>query len=184
MRTRDEAFELLRKYIKNENLIKHCLAVEASMKHYAQLFNEDVEKWGITGLLHDLDYEISPQIEKHSLDGAKILEKEGYENDIILAVKSHNRHHGIPLETKMAKTLLACDELTGLITAAALVRPSKSLMDVKLKSVKKRMKEKAFAKNVNREEIIEGARELNIVLDDHIENVIAAMQSIAKELGL
>lgn len=184
MKTRDQAMELLRKHIRNENLIKHCMAVESAMRHYARLFNEDEEKWALTGLLHDIDYESSPQIEKHSIEGARILKEEGYDEDIVQAVKSHNRHHGLPLDTLMEKTLLAVDELTGLITAAALVRPSKSVNDLKVKSVKKRLKEKAFAKSVNREEIREGAVMIDKQLEEHIQNVIDAMRKISHEIGL
>ena len=184
MKTREEALQLLRQNISNENLIKHSMAVEAAMRFYAKAFGEDEEKWGITGLLHDIDYEKHPDISEHSLKGGEILKEAGLEDDIVDAVKSHNRHHGLPLNSLMARTLLAVDELTGLITAAALVRPSKSVNDLEVKSVAKRMKEKAFAKNVNREEIIEGAKEIGKPLDEHIDNVIKAMRAISKELGL
>lgn len=184
MKTREESLGYLKSNIQNENLIKHCLAVEAAMRHYAKIFGEDQEKWGIAGLLHDIDYEKYPTIDAHSLEGAKMLEAQGYEADIVKAVKSHNRHHGIPIETLMEKTLLAVDELTGLVTASALVRPSKSVMDMEASSVKKKMKDKAFAKNVSREEIIMGAEMIGKPLDEHIKNVIEAMRSVAKELGL
>jgi putative nucleotidyltransferase with HDIG domain len=184
MKTREEASSLLKSYISNENLIKHSLAVEAAMRYYARIFGEDEEKWGITGLLHDFDYEKYPEIEKHSLEGGRILKEEGYGDDIAEAVTSHNRHHGMAPSTLMAKTLLAVDELTGLITAAALVRPSKSVNDLEVKSVSKRMKEKAFAKNVNREEIILGAGLIGKPLDEHIRNVINAMREVSATLGL
>jgi putative nucleotidyltransferase with HDIG domain len=184
MKTRTDALTLLRSYISNENLIKHCMAVEAAMKYYAALSGEDGEKWGITGLLHDLDYEKFPEISQHSLKSGEILEQDGYDPEIVHAVKAHNRYHNIPLETLLDKTLLAVDELTGLITAAALVRPSKSVSDLEPKSILKRMKEKAFAKNVNREEIILGAELIGKPLEEHIGNVIKAMRGVAKDLGL
>lgn len=184
MKSREETLKLLRNNITNENLIKHSLAVEAAMRYYARMLGEDEEKWGIAGLLHDLDYEKCPNIEEHSLIGAQILEKEGYPQDIVAVVKSHNRYHGLPLNDIMAKTLLAVDELTGLIIAASLVRPSKSVTDLEVKSVMKRMKEKAFAKNVNREEIVLGAQNIGRPLEEHIQNVINAMRVIHKEIGL
>jgi putative nucleotidyltransferase with HDIG domain len=175
---------LLREYTKNENLIKHMLAVEAAMRAYARKYGEDEEKWGITGLLHDFDYERWPSLEDHPLRGTEILTERGYPDDVIYAIKAHNTLLGLPRNSLMAKTLFAVDELTGFITAVALVRPSKSLAEVEVKSVRKRMKDKAFARAVKREDILQGAEELGVDLDEHIEFVIKAMQGIAPELGL
>lgn len=181
---RDDAMALLREYTKNENLIKHMLAVEAAMRAYARKYGEDEEMWGITGLLHDFDYERWPSLEDHPLKGAEILQDKGYPEEVIYAIKSHNTLLGLPRKSLMDKTLFAVDELTGFITAVALVRPSKSLKEVEVKSVQKRMKDKAFARGVNREDIIQGAAELGVDLDEHIAFVIEAMRGIAKELGL
>lgn len=181
---RDDAMALLREYTKNENLIKHMLAVEAAMRAYARKYGEDEEMWGITGLLHDFDYERWPSLEDHPLKGAEILQEKGYPEEVIYAIKSHNTLLGLPRKSLMDKTLFAVDELTGFITAVTLVRPSKSLEEVEVKSVRKRMKDKAFARGVNREDIIQGAAELGVDLDEHIAFVIEAMKGIAKELGL
>ncbi len=181
---RDDAMALLREYTKNENLIKHMLAVEAAMRAYARKYGEDEEMWGITGLLHDFDYERWPSLEDHPLKGAEILQEKGYPEEVIYAIKAHNTLLGLPRKSLMDKTLFAVDELTGFITAVTLVRPSKSLEEVEVKSVRKRMKDKAFARGVNREDIIQGAAELGVDLDEHIAFVIEAMKGIAKELGL
>lgn len=181
---RDEAMALLREYTKNENLIKHALAVEAAMRHYAELFGGDPDRWGIVGLLHDFDYERYPTAEDHPLRGAEILQAKGYPDDVIYAIKAHAEYLGLERKSPMDKALFAVDELTGFIVAVALVRPSKSLHEVTVKSVKKKMKDKAFARAVKREDFITGAEELELSLEEHIDHVIRAMQDIADELGL
>ncbi|MFH1446352.1 MAG: HD domain-containing protein [Chloroflexota bacterium] len=181
---RERALALLKKNVKNPNLIKHMLAVEAAMRFYADKFNEDVEKWAITGLLHDFDWEIHPTMEEHPLSGEPILRDEGVPEEIIHAIMSHADHTSIPRTTLLEHALFACDEITGLITAVALVRPSRSLMDLKSKSVKKKWKDKSFAAGANREEISKAAEEFNIELWEHVDNVILAMRSIAQDLGL
>jgi len=181
---REQAWALLTEYTKDERLIKHALAVEAAMRAYARKFGEDEEKWGITGLIHDFDYEQHPTAEEHPAWGAKLLEEQGWPDDIVYAVKSHGDHLGLPRRSLMHKALYAVDELTGLIVAVALVRPSKSIMDVKPRSVRKKWKDKAFARGVNREDIEKGARDLGVDLDEHIALVLAAMQGMADELGL
>lgn len=182
--TRDEALALVREYVKNENLVRHMLAVEAAMRFYAEKFGEDADKWGLAGLLHDFDWEIHPTMEEHPLAGEPILRERGVPEDIIRAILSHADHTGIPRETLMEKALYACDEITGLITAVALVRPSRSLSDLKAKSVKKKWKDKSFAAGANREEMERGAEELGIPLWEHVDNVIEAMRRIAPDLGL
>jgi putative nucleotidyltransferase with HDIG domain len=179
---RDQALELLREYTKNENLVKHGLAVEAAMRAYARRFGEDEELWGITGLLHDFDYEKYP--EEHPLKGAKVLEELGYPEEVVHAIKAHANFTGVKREGLLDKALFAVDELTGLIVATALVQPNKSLGEVKVKSVRKKMKDKSFARGVNREDIVKGAEELGVELDEHIGVVLEAMQGIAAELGL
>ncbi len=181
---RDSAMALLREYTKNENLIRHMLAVEAAMRAYARKFGEDEEKWGIVGLLHDFDYERWPTPPDHPLKGAEILKQRGYPDDVIYAIKSHaNYLPDCPRRSLMDKTLYACDELTGLIAATALVRPT-GITDLNASSVKKKMKQKAFAANVSREDIIKGAEELGVDLTEHIQIVIDAMKGIAEQLGL
>lgn len=181
---REDAWELLTEYTKNENLRKHALAVEAAMRAYARKFGKDEEEWGIVGLIHDFDYEQHPTPEEHPLVGARILEERGWPEEIIRAVKSHAPYLGVSRESRMEKTLFAVDELTGLIVAVALVRPTKSIMDVTVKSVKKKWKDKRFAAGVNRQDIEKGAEELGVELDEHIAAVLSAMQGIAEELGL
>ncbi len=181
---REHALNIVKKYVKNQNLIKHMLAVEAAMRFYAEKYNEDVEKWAIAGLLHDFDWEIHPTMEQHPLSGEPILRDEGVPEDIIHAIMSHADHTGIPRITLLERALFACDEITGLITAVALVRPSRSLMDLEIKSVKKKWKDRSFAAGANREEISKGAEEFNIELWEHVDNVIHAMRSIAQDLGL
>lgn len=180
---RSEALAIVREYVKNENLVRHMLAVEAAMRFYAEKLGEDVEAWGITGLLHDFDWEIHPNMETHPQAGVPILRERGVPESIIRAVLSHADHTGVPRETQMEKALAACDEVTGLITAVALVRPSRSLDDLTASSVKKKWKDKAFAAGANREEIAGGAEELGIELWQHVDNVIAAMRKVAPELG-
>ena len=181
---RDQALAIVREFIKNENLVKHMLAVEAAMRFYARKLGEDEETWGVVGLLHDFDWEIHPTLEDHPQSGASILRDKGVPEEIVRAILSHADHTGVPRISQMEKALFACDEITGLITAVALVRPSRSLSDLKVKSVKKKWKDKAFAASVNREEIARGAEEFGIDLWVHVENVIEAMREVAADLGL
>lgn len=180
--TRSEALALVREYTKNENLIKHMLAVEAAMRAYARRFNADEESWGLAGLLHDFDYERYPK--EHPSVGVQILRERGVSEEICQAILGHASYTGVPRSSLMAKALFACDELTGLIVATALVRPGKSLAEVDVSAVKKKWKDKAFARGVNREEIEQGAHELGVPLDEHIDLVIKAMHGIAAQLGL
>ena len=182
--TRDEALSLVREYVKNENLVKHMLSVEAAMRFYAEKFGEDAEKWSVAGLLHDFDWEIHPTLEEHPQAGEPILRQRGVPDDIIRAVMSHADHTGVPRQTRMEKALYACDEVTGLITAVALVRPSRSLLDLEANSVKKKWKDKTFAAGANRAEIEKAAAEFGIELWEHVGNVILAMRQIAPELEL
>ncbi len=182
--TRDEALALLREYTQSESLIKHALAVEASMRAYARKFGANEEEWGVVGLLHDFDYEKHPTAEEHPFKGAEILKSRGYPEEMIRAVLSHASYTGVPRETQMAKTLFAVDELTGFVTAVALVRPSKKVAEVKPKSVKKKMKDKGFARAVNRDEIREGAELLGVEFGEHVQTVVDAMAGIATDLGL
>ena len=181
---RDEALAIVREYVKNDNLVKHMLSVEAAMSFYAEKFGEDVEKWRITGLLHDFDWEIHPTLEGHPQAGEPILRQRGVPEDIIRGVMSHADHTGIPRVSRMEKALFACDEVTGLITAVAYVRPSRSLLDLEPSSVKKKWKDKTFAAGANRSEIEKSAAEFGIELWEHVGNVILAMRRIAPELGL
>jgi putative nucleotidyltransferase with HDIG domain len=181
---RAEALDIVHEYVKNENLVRHMLAVESAMRFYAAKFNEDQETWGITGILHDFDWEIHPTLEEHPLAGAPILRDKGVPDEIIRAVLSHADHTGVPRQTQMEKALYACDEITGLITAVALVRPSRSLSDLEASSVKKKWKDRAFAAGANRDEIAKAAQEFGIDLWEHVGNVILAMRTIAPELGL
>ena len=184
MTTRQEALDIVREHVKNENLVRHMLAVEAAMRHYAKLYGEDVETWGLAGLLHDFDWEIHPTLEQHPQDGAPILREHGVPEAIIEAVQSHADHTGIPRETRMQKALYACDEITGLITAVTLVRPSKSIADVTVKSIKNKWKDKAFAAGAKRHEIEAAAQEFGVELWEHSGQVLAAMQGEAQALGL
>jgi putative nucleotidyltransferase with HDIG domain len=186
---RDEALAIMHEYTASESLRKHMLAVEAAMRAYAEKFGEDVERWGITGLIHDFDYERFPNdahspTEEHPAEGVRILRNKGFPEDILTAILGHATYSGVPRESKMAKTLFAVDELTGLITATALVKPSRSVMEVEAKSVRKKMKDKAFARGVNRDDVINGAADLGVDLDEHIDFVIKAMQRSADALGL
>jgi putative nucleotidyltransferase with HDIG domain len=182
--TRAEAYAILTEFTQNENLLKHALAVEAAMRHYARKFGEDEELWGAVGLLHDFDYEKYPTPEDHPVRGAAILRERGYDESIIRAILSHADHTGVARETLLEKTLFAVDELTGFITAVALVRPSKQVAEVTPQSVRKKMKDKAFARNVRREDVVAGAGLLGLELDEHIQNVTQAMRDIAPRLGL
>jgi putative nucleotidyltransferase with HDIG domain len=181
---RTQALNIVKEYVKNENLVRHMLAVEAAMRFYAVKFNADVETWGIVGLLHDFDWEIHPTLEKHPQDGAPLLRERGVTEEIVRAILSHADHTGVPRQSQMEKALFACDEITGLVTAVALVRPSRSLDDLKASSVKKKWKDRAFAAGANRDEITKAADEFGIELWEHVENVIQAMRRIAPELGL
>ena len=185
--TREEAWTLLNEYTKNPHLIKHALAVEAGMRAYARHFGEDEEKWGVVGLIHDFEYERYPDLGPggHPFKGAEILRDLGWPEELIRGVQAHApKLTKVTPESRMEQAIYAVDELTGLITAVALVRPSKSILDVKVKSVKKKWKDKGFAAGVNRQDIEEGAEMLGIPLPDHIARVLEAMQGIAEELGL
>ena len=179
------AWDLLTEYTKNESLIKHALAVEAALRAYAEKSGEDPDVWGAVGLLHDFDYERYPSAEAgHPFKGVEALREKWYPDFFVKAVLSHADYSGVARETALEKTLFACDELCGFIIAAALVRPSKSILDLEASSVRKRMKDKAFARQVKREDIIKGAQELGVDLNEHVAFVIKAMQRIADELGL
>jgi putative nucleotidyltransferase with HDIG domain len=180
---REDALALLKEHTKNEGLIKHALAVEAAMRHMAQKAGEDPDEWGVVGLIHDFDYETHPTLEEHALAGARILEERGVKPHIVRAVKAHNDYHGIERITPLEKTLFAVDELCGFITAVALVK-GKNLGSVTAKSVKKKLKDKAFARKVNREDIQKGIEELGVDRTAFIEEIITAMQGIAGDLGL
>jgi putative nucleotidyltransferase with HDIG domain len=182
--TREDAYSLLTEYTKNENLIKHALAVEAAMGAYARKFGEDEQKWRVVGLLHDFDYEMHPTAEEHPSKGADILRERGYTEEVVRAVLSHANHMGLSRDTKMEKALYAVDELTGFIIAVALVRPNKSIMDLESRSVRKKMKDKAFARAVSRDDLVNSAELLWVDLDEHISYVIEAMKGVATELGL
>jgi len=182
--TRAEALALVREYVKNEGLVRHMLSVEAAMRFYAEKFGEDVEAWGLIGLLHDFDWEIHPTLEGHPQDGAPMLRERGVPEEIIQDILSHADHLNMPRDTKVRQAICACDEITGLITAVALVRPSKSLYDLEAASVKKKWKDKAFAAGTSRTEMEHAAQEFGIELWEHVGNVIQAMRKIAPELGL
>jgi putative nucleotidyltransferase with HDIG domain len=181
--THAEAWDLLCEYTKNENLRKHALAVEACMRAYARKYGKDEEKWAVVGLIHDFDYEIYPHAPDHPTKGSEILKEKEVSEEIRRAVLGHADYTGVPRDTLLAKTLFACDELAGFITACALVRPSR-IATLEAKSVRKRMKDKAFARSVNREDIVKGAAELGIPLDEHIAFCIDAMRGIAGRLDL
>ncbi len=181
---RASAWCLLTEFTQSESLRKHALAVEACMRGYARKFGEDEDTWGIVGLIHDFDYEKHPTAEDHPFRGNEILKERGWPDAIRKAVMSHADYTGVGRETLMEKTLFACDELAGFITAASLVRPDKSIRSLEAKSVRKRMKDKAFARTVSREDIVNGAAALGVDLDQHIQFCIDAMKQIAPELGL
>jgi putative nucleotidyltransferase with HDIG domain len=181
---REEALTIVKEYVKNQGLINHMLSVEAAMRFYASKENADVELWGLAGLLHDFDWEIHPSLEQHAIDGAPILREKQVPEEVVKAILSHGSLNNYPRETRMEKALCACDEITGLITAVALVRPSRSLYDLEASSVKKKWKDKAFAAGTNREEMEISAQDFGIPLWEHVSNVITAMRGIAPELGL
>jgi putative nucleotidyltransferase with HDIG domain len=182
--SRDQVWDLLCQYTEKEGLRKHALAVEAAMRHYARLWGEDEELWSLTGLIHDFDYERWPDAENHPYRGNEILAAQGYPEVMRTAIMGHAPYTGVPRETRLAKALYACDELAGFVTAVALIKPSKKLADVDLSSVKKRLKEKAFARGVHREDVYAGAEEIGLPLDEHIQNVIQALQAESERLGL
>ena len=182
--TRNDAWCLLTEFTLSESLRKHALAVEACLRAYARKFGEDEELWGLVGLIHDFDYEKYPTAEDHPFKGSEILKERGYPEDVRRAILSHANYSGVPRESLLEKTLFACDELAGFITASALVKPNKSLAEVDAKSVRRKMKDKAFARSVSRDDIINGAVEMGVDLDEHIAFCIDAMKSIAPELGL
>lgn len=182
--TRDEAWQILCEFTKSESLRKHALSVEACLAAYAVKFGEDQTKWSATALLHDFDWEIHPELPVHPTKGEPILAARGVSEEIRRAVLSHASHTGVPRVSTLEKALFACDELAGFLTAVALVKPSRSLTEVDVKSVRKKMKDKAFARAVHREEIVQGAEELGVPLDDHIDFCIRAMQAKASDLGL
>src|SRR3954465_4706003 len=182
--TRDEAWSVLAEFTKGESLRKHALAVEAAVRGYARKFGEDEEAWGVVALLHDFDYERWPTPEDHPFRGCEILREKGYPEWVMRAILSHADYSGVPRESRLEKTLWACDEMAGFITAASLVRPSKSILDLEAPSVVKRMKDKAFARAVKREDLRGGAELLGLPLDQHISNVIGCMRERADALGL
>ena len=181
---REQAMDILHEYVKTDSLMKHLLAVEAAMRAYARKFNEDEEMWGISGLLHDFDWEVCPSPEDHPAYGANILKRRGTPEEVVRAVLSHGDHTGIKRETLMEKTLFAVDELSGFVRAVTLVRPSKSLDDLQPRSVKKKMRDKAFAREIRREDITSGAQDMGVDLDEHIAFVIQSLKPVAGELGL
>jgi putative nucleotidyltransferase with HDIG domain len=187
--SRAETLALVHEYTASDSLRKHMLAVEAAMRAYAAKFGEDPERWGLTGLVHDFDYERFPNpahspTEEHPAEGVRILRSRGWPEDILAAILGHGDYTGVPRISRLAKTLYAVDELTGLITATALVRPSRSVHEVDARSVRKKMKDKAFARGVNREDVVAGAADLGVDLDEHIDFVIGAMRGSAEALGL
>jgi putative nucleotidyltransferase with HDIG domain len=189
MLTRENAWNLLCEYTQSESLRKHALAVEACVRAYARKHAADEELWGVTALLHDFDYERWPNdahhpTEEHPYEGSKILRERGYPEEMIRAILAHADYSGVPRQSALEHVLFACDELAGFLTACALIKPSKSIHEVEVASVKKKLKDKAFARGVNRADVTKGAEELGVPLDEHIAFCIAAMRSIAKELGL
>jgi putative nucleotidyltransferase with HDIG domain len=187
--SREETLALVHEYTASDSLRKHMLAVEAAMRAYATKFGEDPERWGLTGLVHDFDYERFPNAEhspteEHPSEGVRILRARGWPEDVLEAILGHGNYTGVPRVTRLAKTLYAVDELTGLVTATALVRPSRSVHEVDARSVRKKMKDKAFARGVNRDDVVAGAADLGVDLDEHIEFVIGAMRGCADSLGL
>ncbi len=182
--TRNDAWSLLTEFTLSEGLRKHALSVEACLRAYARKFSEDEELWGLVGLIHDFDYEKYPSAEDHPFKGSEILKERGVSEEVRRAILSHANYSGVSRETMLEKTLFACDELAGFITASALVKPNKSLAEVEAKSVRKKMRDKAFARSVSRDDIINGAAEMGVDLDEHIAFCIEAMKAIADELGL
>jgi putative nucleotidyltransferase with HDIG domain len=182
--TRQQAIDLLHEWIQNPNLRKHCYAVEAAMRAYARKLGEDEERWGLVGLIHDFDWERHPDAERHPSQGVEVLRSMGWPEDVCRAVMGHATYSGVPRDTPMAQALFASDELSGFIVACALVTPSKSLDDVEAASVRKKLKRLDFARNVNRDDIVNGAAEFGVDLDEHIAFTIAAMREVRRDLGL
>ncbi len=182
--TREQAYSLLTKHTKSPNLVKHALCVEAAMRFYAAKYDGDAEAWAVAGLLHDFDYEEHPSLEEHPFVGAEILRSLDYPGEIVEAILGHSDHTGVPRTTHMARSLYAVDELTGFIVACALVRPSKSLLDLPVKSITKKFKDKAFCRAIDRDHLRAAADEIDLPMRDHVENVLAALQGIAAKLGL
>ena len=183
MPTRQEAWELLCEYTKGDSLRKHALAVEAVMRSYARKLGEDQDKWGITGMLHDFDYEMYPDPPEHPMKGSEILRERGYTEEVRKAILGHATYTGVPRDTLLAQALYACDELTGFVVACALVRPN-GIWDLESKSVKKKLKDKAFARTVNRDEVYEGAIEFKVELGEHIDFIVASLREVAPDVGL
>ena len=181
---RSDAYNLMTEYTQSESLRKHMLAVEAAVRGYAREFGENEEEWGVVALLHDFDYERWPSREDHPYRGVEILREKGYPEWVTRAILSHADYSGVPRESRLEKTLFACDEMSGFITAAALIRPSRSVLDLEATSVIKRMKDKAFARAVPREDLRKGAEELGLPLDTHVDNVIRFLRAEADALGL
>ena len=182
--TRDAAWQLLTEYTKSDSLRKHAMGVEAAVRGYARTFGENEDEWGIVALLHDFDYERWPSLDDHPFRGCEILRQRGYPEWVTRAILSHAEYSGVPRESKLEKTLWACDEMSGFVTAASLVRPSKSVLDLEPASVIKRMKDKAFARAVSRDDLRQGAEELGLPLDEHVHNVITFLREEAEALGL
>jgi putative nucleotidyltransferase with HDIG domain len=184
MLTRDAAWALVTEHVQSESLRKHLLAVEAAVRGYARMYGEDEDAWGFVALVHDFDYEKYPDQDNHPFRGVEILKSRGYPEWVMRAILSHADYSGVARDSRLEKVLYACDEMAGFVTAASLVRPSKSVLDLEASSVMKRMKDKAFARNVPREDLRRGADELGLPLDEHIGNVIRFMRERADELGL
>ncbi len=182
--SRDAAWALLTEWTKSESLRKHALAVEAAVRGYARKFGANEDEWGIVGLLHDFDYERYPTLDNHPFRGCEELQRRGYPEWVMRAILSHAQYSGVPRESPLEKSLFACDEMAGFVTAASLVRPSKSVLDLEASSVIKRMKDKAFAKGVSRDDLRQGAEELGLPLDEHVTNVITFLRERADLLGL
>lgn len=182
--SRDEAWQILCEWTQSENLRRHALAVEACMRYYARLFGEDEERWGVVGLLHDMDYERYPSLEEHPFRAMEYLRARGVSEDIIRAVGAHADHTGIPRQSRMEHAIFACDEISGFVIAVALVRPNRSLDEVDVRAVLKKMKDKAFARGVSRDDLLRGAEELGLPFEEHVQHVINALKPIASQLGL
>lgn len=182
--TRDEAWKLLCEYTKGKSLLQHAQAVETAMRACAEKYGGNVDEWGLCGLLHDFDYEMFPSVEEHPYKGAEILRNRGYSENFIKAIMGHAEYTGVPRDTMMAKALFATDELCGFLVACALVRPDKSFNELEVKSVKKKLKDKAFARSVNRQDIYQGAEELGVELDEHIRFVIDSLKPVQEKIGL
>lgn len=182
--SREQAVELLHEWVANPGLRKHCYAVEAAMRAYARHYGEDEARWGLAGLIHDFDWERHPDAQRHPMQGVAVLREKGWPEDVCRAILGHATYSGVPRDSKMAQALFACDELCGFLVACALITPNKSLADVEVASVKKKMKRADFARNVNRDDIVTGTAELGVEMDEHIAFVLGALREIHAELGL